>query len=125
MKLSPEQVRARAKYIADAAGSGEWQTNEILKLIEEATGEKIPEPFDESKVGHGSIWRDGCEEFVILKHFTGNYSVAFLPDVEVASASPFAPNSPRSDVIQWLTSRRDVCYLGQYDFAAGLPKEAK
>jgi hypothetical protein len=127
-KMDAQQVRARVESIGrnfSSRGVNKVLEAEILTLIEEATGEKLEEPFDESKVRHGSLWRTGEEEFLFLKHmaYPNNFSAVFLPCFRAASSAPFAPNTPKEDVIQvMLRDPRKYRYLGQYDFTAGLPK---
>jgi hypothetical protein len=126
-QLEADKVRKRAQQIANTAfRCSEVDTRErILTLLEEATGEKLEEPFDESKVRHGSLWRTGEEEFLFLQHmaYPNNFSAVFLPCFRAASSDPFAPNTPKEDVIQvMLRDPRKYRYLGQYDFTAGLPK---
>jgi hypothetical protein len=126
-KIDAETIRQKAHKISLKGHDGCCGEirRDILTLLEEATGEKLEEPFDESKVRHGSLWRTGEEEFLFLQHmaYPNNFSAVFLPCFRAASSAPFAPNTPKEDVIQvMLRDPRKYRYLGQYDFTAGLPK---
>jgi hypothetical protein len=131
MKLTPEGIRKRAKEIAThgpcyckAIDDG------IIQLLEDATGEKVPEPFDEAKVRPLSVWRN--------EYFTVLFIQIWNCDSELIGVSLKYPTltgalwadggdhrrKPVSEVITFL-KRYNYEYLGQYDFAAGLPKEAK
>lgn len=122
-KLTPEQIREKAKSIAIQVGSGEWQTNAILTLIEEATGEKIPEPVDESNVKHGSVWvmpREQSTGVVLFEdgngEWIGIYTNGFPSEFDFRGGN-------KDKIIGGLKSRNYTHYLGQFSIIAGLPKQ--
>ena len=121
-KLSPEEIRKRIKKIAITP-----LESEIIKLIEEATGEKLPEPFDESKVMHGSVWRNGAGVTVVLvkqAHTDSETPIrAVIVEHDTFGQGAWFSETSRTEALQSLR-RCGYTYLGQYDFAAGLPKGA-
>ena len=114
MKLSAEEIDKRAESIANYGGK---QKQAILKLIEDATGEKIPEPFDESKVVHGSVWGGQGYSVVLLADGRDNFLGVY--DSTYPSEGDFRGESAK--IIREL-KLRNLRHLGRYDFSAGLPK---
>ena len=113
MKLTPEEIRKRAKQILEVPWRAEAEAH-ILKLIEDATGEKLPEPFDESKVVHGSAWVIFGFEFVLI----GDRDAMSMCFRDGSLDGPYS----RASLIKKLSADRAYHLLGAYDFSAGLPK---
>lgn len=129
MKLTPEQIREKAKNITrncvEKDGFVDAVANAIVQLIEEATGEKLPDPF-ESNVRHGSVWGCGASGLVLLLRPFGRPGelqgvLLSSPDLENGEMSEGAyPRATREVMIERL-KKANRQYIGQYDFAAGLP----
>jgi hypothetical protein len=129
-KMDAQQVRARVESIGrnfSSRGVNKVLEAEILTLLEDATGEKLPELFDERRVEHGSVWLVRNLPFsrrLILVQ-TGS-STSYLPEfvfVVVDGAAEFYDE--RAGVLsksEAKTKCARMTYLGQYDFTAGLPK---
>lgn len=122
MKLTPEQIRDEAHSISLKATDGKCGEirNEILALLEKATGEKIPEPF-ERNVKHLSLWnRDGDIE--LLFHIGTASTVAEKYFVINSNFQPYL-----MDVLGVINQAeavkryRSAEYLGQYNFHSGIP----
>jgi hypothetical protein len=130
-KLSPEELRVRAKEIARLAIPRKESDTQsaILTLLEEATGEKVPEPFDESKVKPWSMWRmDNGEEMILVRGTYSAYEYYFIyachgETMGKMSGRDYPPCS-HADAARKIIEKGGE-YLGQYDFSAGLPKEAQ
>lgn len=113
MKLTAEQIRERAKTIAYSDRFDTAVFEEIIKLIEDDRGEKLPEPFDESKVTKWSVWCIETYTAVILNPDTGlHLSKSGLVDT--------FGDRDRAGLLAVL-KENGYRYIGQYDFKAGLP----
>lgn len=119
-KLTPEEIRRRAREIS-------WPqpqiraVADILKLIEDATGETIPEPFDESKVRHGSVWAFRGRS-VLVRSGLKSSECAFLLNVTTGYIGREELCERSWDAWARILKQSNSTYLGQYDFTAGLPK---
>jgi hypothetical protein len=132
-KLSPEEIRKKAEAIATncvrSDGFIKAAMGGILTLLEEATGEKVPEPFDESKVKPWSMWRmDNGEEMILVRGTYSAYEYYFIyachgETMGKISGRDYPPCS-HADAARKIIEKGGE-YLGQYDFSAGLPKEAQ
>lgn len=122
MKLSAEEIKERVdEFLNENIGVGRLTAGrrELLKLIEDATGEKIPEPFDESKVRHGSVW--GGSGYSVVLFAEGQIGFIGVYNSTYPSEGDF--RGDQGKIIRELKLRK-LHYIGQYDFQAGLPKGA-
>lgn len=118
-KLTAEEIRRRAKDIAIYNSVGE----RIIELIEDATGEKLPEGFPKHLAVDGSTWRDHYKTVVLIFQDTGSSPTVAVVVVE-SDCGCFlihGKSIPLDDVFRILEGGR-FSYIGQYDFAAGLPQ---
>ena len=130
MKIPPEEIRKRASRIAcDAVcKTNAFVERQVIQLIEDATGEKIPEPTEL----HGSVWANRHSRVVILQDFGCDLYVGqyFPDDTSINRGSYYGGGcgdfSERSEaeMIDRL-SKFGYSRIGDYDFSKGLPEGAK
>lgn len=116
MKMTSEEIRQRAKEIAFRSADVDQSEAAIIKLIEDATGEKIDEPFYESKALTGSVWFSDPFTIVVLDPDRATYL-----DTNYPKCSRVFRNGTRNGLIECLKAN-GYSYRGQYDFSKGLPK---
>jgi hypothetical protein len=117
-KLSPEEIRKNADKYAHEWGARvepKYLASDFISFLEEATGEKVPEPFDESKVLDWSVWKSvGADRLVVVDAHVGRYTYG-----------RYISSYGDKDQLTSALKKFGYTYLGQYNFTAGLPKEAQ
>lgn len=135
-KITPEEIRNRASAIASIAEFRGHAEKQILKLLEDATGGKIPEPFDESKVKLGAVFcLQNGDPWCVVTHCDGGgheWGILWVDRQNDGASGCFFGKKYRGnigysreaivDYLKNYCTRHGVYYAGQYDFAAGLPK---
>jgi hypothetical protein len=121
-KLTPEQIRHRAAEIIKQEFNPDYPegAKRIISLLEEATGEKLPEPFDEKRVKDGSVWENSLGVAVVILFFPSDIR-AFILKHPHHGPKAFWQNNDYSGICEFL-EQANYRYLGQYNFTAGLPK---
>ena len=122
MKLTPEQIRERVKQAVGILKTPEQAEAEVLRIIEDTTGEKLPEPFDERRVEHLSVWQTKLGVLVVLRTDGWNKDQWFVAySGGTISSSEFPDYSSKAAIIEKLRDIR-AKYMGTYNFAAGYQK---
>jgi hypothetical protein len=126
-QIDAETIRQKAHKISLKGHDGCCGEirRDILSLLEEATGEKLEELFDESKVRHGAVFLNHCDVMaIIIEDFSikGAFSANVIHPDDANFCHYNGRNYQRgtSAVIQFLR-QGTYKYIGQYNFSAGIP----
>jgi hypothetical protein len=116
-KMDAQQVRARVESIGrnfSSRGVNKVLEAEILTLIEEATGEKLEEPFPRDKVRFGEVWQNEYYNLIFLDK-DGSH---LFQSINGTGAWNHGSTMSSPEFLAVLKYK----HIGTFNFTAGLPK---